>query len=83
MQGRLKPQSLKELMKQINEKYKNDPYWTYSDDFAEDLVAESRGLTPAEWKEESESDKAKMMATYNSKRKMSNYERFHFRPKDT
>ncbi len=61
-------------MKQLDKTQKNEPYWTFSSSFSEDLVAESRGLTPGQWRIESEDDKAQMIATYRSKQKMKNYE---------
>ncbi len=73
--------SLKKLTQNLNEKQKKEPYWTYSVSLSEDLVAESRGLTPSQWRKEDEGDRAMMISTYRSKRKMSNYET-HYHSRD-
>lgn len=69
--------SLISLTKLLDDKQKNEPYWTFSNGLSEDLVAESRGLTPNQWRQENDEDKALMIATYRSKRKMKNYEMYH------
>ena len=77
------PQPLKSKLKELNDKYKDDPFWTYSSELTEDLVAKNRGLSPSQWKNEPKWSKIKMIATYRSERKMDSYRQFYFTPKDT